>query len=129
MDLTLNRHTFGDNYTIGELLIGDKFQCVTLERGTTETRRKPAIPKGVYKIVLDFSNRFQCIMPHLLDVPGYEGIRIHSGNSDKDTEGCVLVGKGWSGGDWISNSRQALAELMFKFQSTGNPITITIQEK
>lgn len=132
MKLRLERFEFGTNYTIGDLFIEDLHQCMTLERGTKETSRKPAIPKGIYKIVLDMSTRFKCIMPHLLDVPGYEGIRIHSGNNDKDTEGCILVGKSWSGGNWISNSRNALAELMFKFQShdiTKDPITIEIVER
>lgn len=129
MKLQLERFEFGTNYTISDLLIDDLHQCMALERGVAETRRKSAIPYGTYEIVLDFSNRFQCIMPHLLNVPGYEGIRIHSGNSDKDTEGCILVGNTWSGGDWIGKSRDALAELMFKFQSTGDPITIEIVEK
>lgn len=132
MELRLERFEFGTNYTIGELFIGELHQCMTLERGVVEANRKPAIPYGTYSIILNQSNRFKCILPLLLNVPGYEGIRIHSGNSDKDTEGCILVGKSWSGGDWILNSKPALAELMYKFQShdiTKDPITIDIVER
>ena len=71
---------------------------------------KTAIPHGRYKIVMDLSNRFQQIMPHLLDVPDFQGIRIHPGNTAADTEGCLLPGKLQSG-HTVLNSRQAYEEL------------------
>ena len=52
-----------------------------------------AIPTGTYKLVIDYSNRFKKNMAHILNVPGYEGIRIHTGNSAKDSLGCIIVGK------------------------------------
>jgi hypothetical protein len=64
---------------------------------------------GSYEVVIDDSSRFKSLMPHILNVPNFEGIRIHSGNTDKDTEGCILLGTTWAGGDFIGNSRVAFA--------------------
>ena len=51
-----------------------------------------AIPKGLYEIMWTYSNRFKRYTPQIMKVPGFDGIRIHSGNTDADTEGCVLLG-------------------------------------
>ena len=90
---------------------------------------KTAIPSGRYKIVMDFSNRFQQIMPHLLDVPDFEGIRMHPGNSPKDTEGCLLPGTEIGDG-CVKNSRKAYEDLFTKFTDAHNAeeeIYITIK--
>ena len=124
MDLTVKRFEFGTNYTIGKLLINGVEECFTLEDKVQEVQGQPvstwkiagetAIPVGKYKVIVDFSNRFQALRPHILDVPGFDGIRIHSGNTDKDTEGCILLGEFWPGGDKIINSMRAYTKFIAK---------------
>ena len=81
-------------YTHGVLTINGLFECHTLEDEVHEVKipGETAIPAGVYKVIISFSNRFQRDMPLLLNVPNFEGIRIHSGNTAADTHGCILVG-------------------------------------
>lgn len=107
MNIQLKRIAKKKTYTIGKLYIDGVYFCDTIEdkdRGLNQTMSindikkkkvygKTAIPTGTYKIVIDYSNRFKKNMAHILNVPGYEGVRIHIGNSAKDTLGCIIVGK------------------------------------
>lgn len=114
--LRVERKWFSDRSTVGELWIGmDRF-CFTLEdtvRGF-KVQGASAIPEGNYETILNFSNRFQRVMPLLLNVKDYSGIRYHSGNKPTDTEGCILLGNHYDPQkpDWISES--ALAFDRFK---------------
>lgn len=135
MELTLNRIFLGSSATIGELLINDKHLCDTLEdRVRPEGEKvygKTAIPEGTYEVKLTHSPRFKKILPEILNVPNFSGIRIHTGNSSKDTEGCILVGT-WDGEkeDWVGNSRIAFDELMALLEEATNnkeKITITVK--
>ena len=89
-----------DTRTFGTLWIDNKRFCDTLEdtdrfleRGdAVKVPHETAIPRGYYRVVLDMSQRFGKMMPHILDVPGFEGIRFHGGNTEEDTEGCILLG-------------------------------------
>lgn len=134
MNLVLKRIEFGTNYTIGRLYINSIFQCFTLEDKTREPGVKvageTAIPYGTYKVVKDMSSRFGKMMPHILNVMGFEGVRIHSGNTDKDTEGCILLGETWAGGDFIGKSQVAFAEFDEKFTKglLNGVVTITITQ-
>ena len=95
MELTLNRTIKTEVSTIGELFVNGIKECFTLEdveRNGLKVYGKTAIPKGRYEVVVTFSNRFQKLLPLLLNVPNFEGIRIHPGNKAEDTEGCLLVG-------------------------------------
>ena len=107
MNITLNRIAKKSKYTIGKLYIDGEYFCDTIEdtdRGLTQTMTdaqikskkvygQTAIPTGTYKVIISYSNKFKRQMPLLLNVPGFLGIRIHAGNTEKDTEGCLIVGK------------------------------------
>lgn len=100
MDLRLVRATFLPDRCIGSLWVNGLYACDTLEdkdrkleEGGTKVPGKTAIPRGRYKVTVDFSNRFKRRMIHVLDVPQFDGIRIHAGNTPDDTEGCILVGE------------------------------------
>jgi len=103
MILELQRKWFTDKSTIGELLINDEYECVTLEDPERDEKIPgiTAIPRGFYPVIITYSNRFQKRMPLLKDVPNFTGIRIHTGNKAEDTEGCILVGRSRAT-DWIS---------------------------
>ena len=110
MELTLYRKWLDENSTVGVLDVDGVFQCYTLELPTPL-----CIPPGRFKVSIDYSPKFQRNMPILLAVPGRTEIRIHWGNDEKDTEGCILVGTSRSL-DWIGNSRDAFADLFPKIQ-------------
>jgi len=74
-----------------------------------------AIPYGKYEVIINFSNRFQKYMPLLLNVPNYEGVRIHAGNTKHDTEGCILVGSSKSL-NFIGGSRVTFASLFTRMK-------------
>lgn len=96
MNLNLIRKWFTPISTIGELFVDDIYECFTLEDVCHEgpkVPKKTAIPYGRYEIIVTYSKRFEQMMPLLLDVPGFEGIRIHRGNKAEETDGCILVGK------------------------------------
>ena len=118
MELKLVRKIFTDKSTIGDLSVNGAFECVTLEDPPREVKIKgeTAIPAGRYEIAVTFSNKFGKFLPLLLNVPGFDGIRIHPGNTPKDTLGCILVGQG-KGVDSISNSRLAFLPLFEKIQA------------
>lgn len=127
MKIDVRRFEYGSDWTVGKLYIDGVYECYTLEREVFPHTRKPAVPKGTYALVIDDSTRFAQPMPHILDVPGYEGIRIHWGNTDKDTEGCILVGTTWAGVDFIGNSRVAFASLFEKMKEA-DAMTIEIKD-
>jgi hypothetical protein len=128
LKLALKRIDFTPNSTIGELSIDGVFECYTLEdvvrASGVKVDGQTAIPEGTYKVIVDFSNRFQRFMPHILDVPGFEGIRIHAGNEAKDTEGCILLGR-TKGKDFIGESKLAVQAFYPKLQAA-KEATITI---
>lgn len=96
MEMTVIRKTFTEKTTIGELWINGQYECETLEDRTrapgVKVPKETSIPYGRYRVVIDFSMRFQKDSPHILDVPMFTGIRIHAGNTEVDTEGCLILG-------------------------------------
>lgn len=99
--------------TIGKLSCDGAFLCFTLEdpvRTGPKIAHETAIPEGRYDVIITKSQRFGVMLPLLLRVPGFEGIRIHSGNTTADTSGCLLVGLSRDH-DSIASSRIALGHL------------------
>ena len=102
LELTLQRTIFGETFTLGEMWNGNIWLAHTLEdavRGYDEkVYGKTAIPPTLaekehrYRVRMTYSNRFKKLMPQLMDVPIFEGVRIHGGNTQEDTLGCILVG-------------------------------------
>ena len=96
LELTLARINLTAKNTIGVLRHDNSFLCYTLEDRVRPPGEKvfaeTAIPAGRYQVRMTYSMRFKKIMPLLMDVPGFAGIRIHGGNTEADTEGCILVG-------------------------------------
>jgi hypothetical protein len=126
MKIEVKRLYKTENSTIGELTIDGKFECYTLEdkERAVKIKGETAISKGTYKVIINQSNRFKKLLPLLLNVPNFEGVRIHPGNSNHDTEGCILVGQSISK-DYISKSRKAF-EKLFKKMQLAKEITLTI---
>jgi len=128
MKLLLKREEFTDASTVGELFVDGVHECFTLEdvvRTGPKVHGETAIPKGTYEVIITQSPRFKRRLPLLVKVPGFEGIRIHPGNTAKDTEGCLLVGTGKTS-NMVTNSRVAFNKLFAKLEVASN-ITIEIQ--
>ena len=142
MNITLNRIAKKAKYTIGKLYINDQYFCDTLEdtdRGLTQSMTEQqigskkvygetAIPTGTYRIIISYSNKFKKQMPLLLNVPGFAGIRIHSGNTEKDSLGCILVGKNKAIGK-VLESRDTYSKLFSILQEANKKETIKITIK
>lgn len=135
MDLLLVRDTFNEHETLGKLFVDGEFLCDVLEdadrkldEGGTKIKGVTAIPAGTYDVTIDMSTRFKREMPHILDVPGFEGVRIHTGNTDEDTEGCLIVGTRY--GHCVTKSRDAFSELWPRLQAAigaGENVSLTVE--
>jgi hypothetical protein len=131
MELLLKREIFTDKSTIGSLFVDGTFQCFTLEPVVRKEKifGQTAIPYGIYDITITCSAHFGCDLPLLNNVPNFEGVRIHPGNTAADTEGCILVGTIRVTDDLIS-SRSAFNLLFPKIKAaldSGDKVTIDIR--
>ncbi len=138
MELKLKRKKGTALFTEGKLFINNGFECYTvedadrmLETGGTKIAGKTAIPKGIYPVTISMSNRFKKFLIEVKDVPQFKGIRIHSGNSSKDTEGCIIVGSSNTrdDDDWVGGSKIAYERLHKKVKdalSAGEQITLEV---
>ena len=125
MKLKLERSLVcGKGCTIGQLFVDGFEECFTLEDEVREIdapvaqwkiRNETAIPRGLFNVVITYSNRFKRDLPLLENVEGFEGIRIHPGNTSADTEGCILVGRGKTD-KTVTESRIAFNQLFGKIQ-------------
>lgn len=150
MELKIIRKWKKDRYTIGVLSIDGQYQCETLEdtdRGLKDTmdeieikKRKvagrTAIPAGRYKVIFSYSPKFgKCfyainsMIPLLLGVKGFSSIRIHAGNDEDDTEGCILLGENKAKGKVLYSAKtcERVFRKMWTAYSYGSPIWLTIE--
>ena len=151
MKLTLKRIARKEGYTIGKLYIDDAYFCDTLEdreRGLEQAmpldmikrikvKGETAIPTGTYELSMrHISPKYSRkkafaftggVMPRLLNVPGYEGVLIHSGNTAADSEGCILVGENKAVGKVLNSMATFKALWSVLNQRKSEPITITVQ--
>lgn len=128
MLIEVKRFEFKDTYTVGKMYIDNIYECYTLEdvvRTGAKVNGQTAIPTGTYNVIINHSNRFNRDLPLLENVPNFTGVRIHSGNTSANTEGCILVGTTWSGKDFIGNSKVAFNKLFEKLK-TAKKVTIKI---
>ena len=141
MKLRLERLWPKKDYTVGRLYVDDRLFCNTLEDRIVDKNKngvfdgdekkvygESAIPYGTYKIIYNWSPKFGRNLPRLLNVPHFEGILIHPGNTAADSAGCILVGKNTEVGR-LTNSRYFSDELNIlidEAQQKGEPITIEI---
>ena len=143
MELLLKRIYKGDKYTIGKLYIDGEWFCDTIEDKVRNLPKEcpytskginykckekiyseTAIPAGTYKVILSYSNRFKRILPEILNVPHFLGIRIHRGNTEQDSAGCIILGENKIKGKVI-NSTPYETKLVKLLENQKN-ITITI---
>lgn len=125
LELYLNRKDKTEVSTIGSLEEAGKRICYILEDKDrflkqtdplehiekTKVYGETAIPAGRYKVIISYSKRFKKELPEILNVPGFTGIRIHSGNKAIDSLGCLITGLG-KGVNVVSDSRNAMLKLM-----------------
>lgn len=144
MELKLQRIHYDETYTIGKLFIDGVFFSHTLEDkvrdinhdgdlndpGEQKIKHYTAIPCGTYDVEITYSNRFKRKMPLLMNVPGFEGIRIHPGNDSDDTSGCILVGKNTVKGG-LTNSRETYDKLfnILVYELQFEDVYMIIQDK
>ena len=141
-ELLLQRRYLRDTYTIGKLSVDGEVFCDVLEdkvrdfnkdgdlldEGEQKVYGETAIPYGRYRVVVDYSPKFKRDMPHILDVPHFEGIRIHAANWPTQLEGCVAVGENKVKGGLINSKvyERELTSYLKMWQKRGEEIWITI---
>lgn len=138
MELLLTRNWKKAEYTIGRFYINDKFFCNSLEDkvremgkdGNGKIKGITAIPAGRYRVTVTWSPKYKRMMPLLNDVPHFDGIRIHSGNTAKDTDGCILLGNNTKTG-MVLQSREtcnAFYKILDAALAKGEECWITIKD-
>lgn len=149
MEILIRRVAKKDTYTIGKLYVNGSYFCDTIEdtdRGLTQTMpvteitkkkvyAETAIPSGTYGVTLAYKSpsfgKKQAyafcggFLPRLLNVPGYEGVLIHCGNTEKDSAGCIIVGENKVVGKVINS--QATFKRLYAVLKTAKNINLTIK--
>lgn len=141
MELLLERKWCKPDYTIGRLFVNDKFFSNTLEDTVRDINKNgtfdcgefkisghTAIPYGEYEVIVNYSPKFKRELPRLLNVPHFEGILIHRGNTHKDSSGCILVGENKQKGMVLNSTKYELelTKILKEAISRKEKITIKI---
>jgi hypothetical protein len=135
MILRVERRFKGETYTIGTMYVNGERFCDTLEDkvrdlagGEAKVPGETAIPEGTYRVIVNRSPKFGRDLPRLLDVPQFEGVLIHRGNSAEDSAGCILVGENKEKGKVINSTpyEERLVALCKAAQSRGETIEIEV---
>lgn len=136
MTLRLIREPSKYGATLGVLFVDGAFECFTCEDVMREQPGQPvakwkvpgetAIPSGRYRVAISMSPRFKRRLPEVLDVPGFDGIRIHAGNRSNETEGCILPGR-TRGDGMVMESRLAFERLYARLEIETSPIWLLIE--
>lgn len=143
MEVRIERKWKKPDYTIGRLFINGEYVCNTLEdtdRGLyqgmsqadvlkVKVKGATAIPRGTYNVIYTYSPKYKRNMPLVENVTGFSGIRIHSGNTANDTEGCILCGENKQVGK-VLNSRvwtEKVTERMKEAWNKREKVTLKIQ--
>ena len=138
MNIKLVRKFQREGFIDGKLYINNGFECYTveyidilLENSVVKVQNQTTIPKGIYPITISMSTRFKKFLIEVLNVPQFEGVRIHSGNSSEDTDGCIIVGSinARDDDDWVGGSHLAYERLHTKVKkalSDGEKITLEV---
>lgn len=134
------RATPGAPFCLGRMTVAGRhygFTCEDedrkMEAGGVKVPKQTAIPRGRYQVTVTFSNRFQKLLPLLDDVPGFTAIRIHGGNTQQDTEGCILLGKilhpqdNPTGVAICAERVSALTQMIIDAEEQGQPCWITVE--
>lgn len=142
MKILVKRIAKRPTYTIGKMYLDGKYFCDTLEdtdRNISQSTpldtikkvklpNNTAIPTGTYKVIVNVSPKFKRLLPRLLNVPGFDGVLIHRGNTDKDTSGCILIGENKVVGKVINSTgyETKLVSILNKARDNKEGITIEI---
>lgn len=143
MEIKLIRKYYQAKYTIGRLYVNNRFfsDCLEppsqhlTERCSMDTIQNAknkgyrAIPTGRYRILITRSRRFGRWLPLLLNVKGFEGIRIHAGNKPEDTKGCILLGFNRRKGYVLDSTRcvLTLVKMMTEAMEKGEKVFVTVK--
>jgi len=129
MKLLLKRKTYLPDRVLGVLYIDGAYFCKTLEDAKREKKiaGQTCIKAGFYPLVVNRSQRFNRELPLLQNVPEFEGVRIHAGNTPADTQGCILLGEKYSANNDLVNSRPFEDKLtkLLKDDNSSHSIAIT----
>lgn len=134
MKLKIKRHWYTNKSSIGNFFINETMHCFSLEDVArapgVKIPKETAIPAGEYEVIIDFSQRFQKRMSHILDVPGFDGVRFHGGNRPEDTEGCPILGyQKWSDMIWDHKASDDFYKRLEEVLNLGEKVTLEITDE